>query len=686
MSRNLGFKAVISFILIGWHALPALATTPVDEAATALAEQQTQEQPKTEQQPQVSAEQTNAEREALLMEQRRTYLAANNALRKGHLRTYRRLRKQLDDYPLASYLDYLNLRRRLYTLPFSAVDEFLTANEGTYISDQLRKRWLTTLFQQKRWKDYQRYFVEASSNTTLQCYQLLARHYSGDESAMLEVPELWNVGISQPDECDPLFFAWQQAGYLTGDIAWERHRKALQARNRKLARYIAKRMPAELQSKAALYLEVDISPERLTHHARFKAKNSQTAEIVLHGLRRLSQRDSLAALEQWNHYRGLHEFPEAEQQATLEYLITRLARDGNMESAKTLMASLSKIENDELIAWLVRDALRRQSWPEVYSYINLFPLNEQGSDRWLYWRARAMAKLDIADPNYLSPTHLYNTLALKRSFYGFLAADLLGQNYSLLDRPVQSSPLALSKVRELPAIIRAKELLAIDNLRDARREWLYATRELDEAQLLAAGKLAEEWGWYRKSIQAVVAAEHWDDLQLRFPLGYQQQVANAAQVTQIEPPLLFAITRQECAFAADAKSSAGAMGLMQLMPATAREVAKNLGVKYRYWDLIKPEQNIEFGSTYLNQLLQQFGGNRILATAAYNAGPHRVKKWLGDNEQIPFDIWIETIPFRETRHYVQNVLQYSVIYGYRLGLETSLLSESDAKHPVLTTQ
>ena len=270
-----------------------------------------------------------------------------------------------------------------------------------------------------------------------------------------------------------------------------------------------------------------------------------------------------------------------------------------------------------------------------------------------------------------NPQQIYAGLALKRGFYGFLSADILGDEYNVIDSPVQPSDELMHAIANLPAIKRAKELWEINEITWARREWYQATRNLSPSALTAAAKTAESWGWYRKSIQAMIEAKHWDDLQLRFPLAYQDQVQQAAKTTAADPTLLFAIARQESAFAYDAKSSAGALGLMQLMPATAKQTAQRAGVKkFSTRDLIRPEINIRLGSRYLDQLLNQFDGNRIFATAAYNAGPYRVKQWLSRQEPgMPFDIWIETIPFKETRHYVQNVMVFSVIYSYRLGTQ-----------------
>jgi soluble lytic murein transglycosylase len=201
--------------------------------------------------------------------------------------------------------------------------------------------------------------------------------------------------------------------------------------------------------------------------------------------------------------------------------------------------------------------------------------------------------------------------------------------------------------------------------------------------LLAAAKLSHTWGWHRKTIESLGQARFWDDLDLRFPLIYRSEVNQAAQASALQPQLLLAVARQESAFAADAQSPAGALGLMQLMPATAKQTAKSIGVKHNRRDLLKPDHNILLGSTYLSQMLERFNGNRILAAAAYNAGPHRVQRWLNnEGSQVDYDVWIETIPFKETRGYVQNVLSYSLIYSHLMGTELQLLAPNEVEQPL----
>ncbi|TQV81373.1 lytic murein transglycosylase [Exilibacterium tricleocarpae] len=614
-------------------------------------------------------------------EQRQHYRAAKAALRSGHLQTYRQHYRKLGDYPLKPYLEYSELTRRLHLLPYLEVDRFLDRYEHSYLARQLLRKWLAVLAKRQRWHEFQSYYKPRLGSTELRCQYLQARLNNGEEEALDQVAELWNVGKSQPDACTPLFNAWLKAGGLTPAVAWERHGKALDNRRRALAKYISGLMEPAQQRLAQLYQEVDRYPQRIGQRRRFADQSAEMQEIIQHGIRRYARRDPQAALYQWQRYDAQQLFPDTERSATQQYLATRLARAGHLQDAERLLLQSGNITSLDLIEWLARDALHQQDWDKVYRWLRQLPAEVQRSDRWIYWRARAMEALGLDDPAYPTPRQIYASLALKRSFYGFLSADTLGRDYTLVNSPVDPPRELINAVANLPGIKRARELFELGEIHHARLEWLFATRNLDAPALVASGKLAETWGWYNKGIQAMIAARHWDDLQVRFPLAYRDQMQAAARRTSIAPTLLFAIARQESAFAADVRSPAGALGLMQLMPTTARQTARRAGVRYRERDLLKPEPNITLGSSYLNQLLDQFDGNRILAAAAYNAGPHRVKQWLAKSDrQLPYDIWIETIPFKETRHYVQNVLAFSVIYGHRLGNEAPFITPSEANH------
>ena len=615
-------------------------------------------------------------------EQRKNYAAAKTALNRRQVQTYKKLIATLEDYPLLPYLEYQDIGNRLNTLPKPDVAAFLSEYPDSYLSDRLLHRWLRTLASRQQWQDYNTFYNAELNDAELACNSLRARLETGDETAYEDVAPLWNIAESQSKACDPVFTRWITAGKLTPALLWERHSKAVQAGNTGLAGYLSRQMAEPQKKLALLFQEVRLNPRILAQTSRFSTQSSEMQEIILYGLQRLALQDASKALTLWQGYDAQQLFEDSKRLETQYHIATRLLRQDNQDAAESLLSSISQITSTDLTEALIRDSLRKQDWEKAYNWLTRLPVEAQQTERWLYWRARIMEELDIKEVDGQSVQSLYNRVAATRSFYGFLSADKLGYEYRLVDKPMLISPELQSQVEQAAGVQRARELYILGDIYGASREWFHTTRRMKTDEIVAAGRLADRWGWHRQGIQAMIDAEYWDDLQVRFPLAYQEHVATAAKATSVNPLLLLAIARQESAFSPDARSPAGALGLMQLMPATALHTAKRAGIAYsNKHDLLKPEKNIALGSRYLNQLLNQFNGNRILAAAAYNAGPTRVKQWLSkEDAKLPYDVWIETIPFHETRGYVQNVLSFSVIYGYRTGEKQPFITPLEANN------
>jgi len=611
-----------------------------------------------------------------LVLQRGIYLQARDALNRGRNADYDALREQLAGYPLLPYLEYAAISSILSRLPQREVDIFLQTYAGSYLANLLERQWVGLLAQQERWSDIVRY-PDAGATTVLRCQVLRARIETGDTSALDEVAPLWNVARSQPNECDPVFSAWTSQNLLTTDIAWARFSSAIRAGEQGLARFITRSMGVRERELADLYLLIDRQPERLKTLDALQARNPETQEIVMHGVRRLAMIDAPQAMQLLDSHQQHQSFDEAEYFALQRFIAQRLLSQGFVGETESLIQVTPQLATETLVGWLLRDALKAQDWPRLEALLERLPSDAKESERWRYWRARALEQHEDAE-SLAQAQAIYESLIRTRSFYGFLAADRQEESYTLVDQPVAVDSAQILALYELPAIMRAYELYQTGDEVAARNEWQHATRSMSPEQVLSSGKLADSWGWHRNSIQAMIQAGHWDDLQLRFPLAYSDLFTTVATTEKLSPHFLLALTRQESAFMHDVRSPAGARGLMQLMPATARQTAGRLGLQISDQDLYQPDINIRLGSRYMAELMQDFNGNRVLAAAAYNAGPNRVKQWLrNSNGTLPVDIWIETIPFAETRGYVQNVLAYSVIYGYRMGEYTRFLSREE---------
>lgn len=623
---------------------------------------------------------TTAKKADPRLQERQIYNQAQAALNAKNMSEYHRLVKQLKNYPLLPYLEYQDLSNRLFTLPKGDVQAFFKDYPDSYLSERLTHRWLRTLAQREQWIDYLRFYDKRLTDPELACLQLRARLATGDKTALNEVEPLWNIEKAQSKACDPVFEQWKKAGFMNADVIWSRHQKALKAGNKSLATYLSNLLPASTRSTAVLMQQVDANPRLLKQTQKFSQQSAQMKAVILHGLEKLALVNAKEALGLWHQYDAQQLFADDDRIEIKYHIALRLLRQNYETDAEKLVASTPNLTRADLLEWLLRESLRKQDWEKVNEWLARLPDDARNSERWRYWQARAMEQLDIKEINGETPMAIYRSVAPARSFYGFLAADKTGGTYHLLDRPLTVTEEQVRAVENSQGMQRAHEFFLRGDVGAASREYFHSARRMPVEQMIIAGRLAEKWGWYRHGIQLMAEAQSWDELQVRFPIVYKDQVAKAAKQTAVNPLFIFAVARQESAFMHDAKSPAGAVGLMQLLPTTAKETAQKNGLSFSPNDLILPEKNIALGSRYLNHLLDVFEGNRILAAAAYNAGPSRVKKWLNKERdaQLPYDVWIETIPYKETRGYVQNVLSYSVIYAYRLGEETSFVTAAEA--------
>lgn len=610
---------------------------------------------------------------------RQKYDQAQKALNAKNMIEYSRLVKQLKGYPLLPYLEYQELSTRLIALPKKEVQDFFKNYPESFLSERLMHRWLRTLAQRERWADYRQFYDKRLTDPELACLNLRARLATGDKTALNDVAPLWNIDKAQSKACDPVFDQWRMAGLMTPALIWERHQKAVKAGNKGMVSYLTNRLPAGDRPMALLLQQVDANPRLLKNTINFSKQTAKMKDIILYGLDKMARTNAKDALALWHSYDAQQLFSD-EDRINIKYQIAlRLLYQNHEVDAAKLVASTPNLTRVDLLEWLLRESLRKQEWERVNEWLTRLPDETRQTERWRYWQARTMEELGIKEINGETPASIYNSVAPARSFYGFLAADKTGINYHLLDRPLTFTDKQIREVENSQGILRAREFYARGEIAAANREYFHTTRRMPMEQMVIAGRLAEKLGWYRLGIQSMADAQYWDDLTVRFPIAYKDQVAKAASQTSVNPLLIFAVARQESAFMHDAKSPAGALGLMQLMPATAKQTAQKNGLSFNLHDLIIPEKNIALGSRYLDHLLGVFDGNRILAAAAYNAGPTRVKKWLNKDRgtQLPYDVWIETIPYKETRGYVQNVLSFSVIYAYRLGQETSFVTAAE---------
>jgi soluble lytic murein transglycosylase len=609
-----------------------------------------------------------------LLTQRKQFQDAELALKKHQLSRYRRLASKLHDYPLYPYLEYQELVRRLSTARPTEISAFLQHNADTPLARRLQLKWLDVLARQGKWQLLVDQYVPGQSRR-LQCSYSRALLETGQtDRAFQNLQTLWLTGRSLPRSCDVPLKTWKSSGKLTRSLIWQRIRLAMQRGNVRLARYLAKDLPDNERYWLNIWTKVRRDPAYIIEvNGHFTDKPHEVLGwITVYGLRRLSSRDPLLAAEYWQKLKQTRTFTVNDQERVERRLALALLQDHDSDARQWLKTlHLSRFDN-RVISLHFFSALQDQEWDTALGWLERLDPKQQHTAQWRYWRGRVLEGMGHLE----QAREIYLLNGEDRGYYSFLAADRAGYRYKFADRPLLYTTTDLVGLEALPPIQRARELYILKRHADARREWNQALKHLSQPQLLKAAKLADEWGWHDRAITTLSRARYWDDLELRFPLAHEQIVLTQAKRQKVNPAWAFAIIRQESAFTPDARSHAGAMGLMQLMPRTARTIARAMKLRPpRRYDLLKIDTNIRLGVSYLKKVQDQNQGHPVLATAAYNAGQNRVTKWLPEKGSMAADIWIETVPFRETRDYMKRVMTYTVIYEQRLGQDPIPLLE-----------
>ncbi|MBN4079357.1 transglycosylase SLT domain-containing protein [Beggiatoa alba] len=621
---------------------------------------------------------------ATLSEQRARFLKAEKALRLGRTSQLRELSSTLKDYPLYSYLHYQALKRRLHKASPKEMHAFFNDYSDLPVTPLLRKKWLRLKARQGRWQQYLDFYTPQAS-TRLQCHYLQALIRTGEaEQAYPDIEKLWLSGRSQPRNCDHIFKRWKAAGKQTTNLVWQRMELALSGGQRTLARYLVRSLPNNEQKLARLWIKLHRKPHLLGQYQRrlIASQHHMAPNILRNVVKRMARHSPQKAADLWFAIIAKKPVNTDDQYAMLQSLGIALARKHRPGAEAWFSIIPDQYLTDVAREWRVRSALRQSQWSLALTALNALTTTQQDNDRWQYWRARVNEELQET----ITAMSHYTALAQRRSYYGFLAADRLGQTYALAGQSRETRAGTLFELGQQAGILRAHEFFRLKRLTEARREWREATRKLSNDQRVDAAKLAQHWGWAEQSILTMASTDQRDDIVLRFPLLYQEKVLSHSQRANINPAWTYGVIRRESAFVQDARSPKGAMGLMQLLPSTAKALARSMpGSRVKKMrgkpQLTHADTNLALGTRYLRQMLKRFGGQTVLATAAYNAGARRIMGWLPTESTLDAQRWIESIPFKETRDYVTSVLAFTIIYADRLGIEQTRLTQSMPEIP-----
>ncbi|MGI9247410.1 MAG: transglycosylase SLT domain-containing protein [Woeseiaceae bacterium] len=583
----------------------------------------------------------------------------------------------LRQYVLWPDLQATYWRATIRKAPAKEIDAFLDQYGALRPARELRYRHALHLASSGDLRGYlQIYeqFYQGQDIAKLDCLALQAELEAGRGARVNgRATGLWLVGKSQVSECDPVFkYLGEQK--LLGPVEYrERFQLAIDAREFQLARWLAKKIDQKHVEEAALWIKAQTHPEDFLNSYTRQGDSEAAAKQLVYAAERLTYRDPELALAAWKQVSKRAGFSEEQRQHIVRHIALWTARD-NLSGAYGLLTGLPEAAaDDEVSRWRARTSLRNMQWNKLLLDIATMSDKERESEEWRYWRAVALKR----SGQVLAAKVALERLSQERSYYGFLAADELGQNYALAHAQLLADEVAIAAIESRPELVRARELFLVGQDSRGRSEWDAVVRAFSTEDKLQAAILADRWGWHSRAISTAASLGEYDDLSIRYPLPYQQLFERSSSDASISPTWAYGIARSESLFMRDVRSHAGAIGLMQLMPATGRAVARDIRLPYSgLHTLTDPESNIRLGTRYLGQMAERYSGNQVLATAAYNAGPHRVDRWLPDSGTIDARLWIENIPFNETRKYVKRVLSAQAIFHWRMTGQVRRLSDN----------
>lgn len=599
-----------------------------------------------------------------LDESREKFQLAVKELRSGVGPRYQSLRQELASYPLAIYLDALVIEGNLHYTNADDMQTFMASAGESPLAMRTLRSFVRHKVEDRRWQTIIDVTERSDLTTELRCHRahaLLKRRRVS--SAIPILSNVWSVGKSQIKACDPAFKAWFEHSGPTDDIIWERALKAADARNSYLLRYLQRFASKELKRSLADLAEIYRRPDRVTQKVR--GREIHQRDIAFIGVKRLARVNPGKAFNALQTLTQRFDFT-ANQVSEMHALIVRHSLFAKSAApAQWMREQLMELDNDELTEIYLRSKIEAADWTGLREAYTWLSESKQTSDEWLYWRAIAAGP---GEAEFAQAT--FEQLAEGRGFHAYLAATTLAKPLSL----GKTSTIADHATATTSAVVeRVSELLALGMDWEARAEFRAAFGDPQIALSLA--ELASSQGRHSWAIEAAAAAGAWGRVDLRFPVVYEDEFRNASEASGLSLESLLAVARRESALSPDAVSEVGARGLMQLMPTTARLTARKHNYRYSHSRLMRPDYNTAVGALYYADLIDIYDGNRVLALAAYNAGPNRVRRWR--EGELSVARWVDTIPFKETREYVRAVLAYNVIYSLKAGVEVKFLTETE---------
>ena len=591
------------------------------------------------------------------------FLKAYDAFRAGDPLKLQKIPGLPAGHVLAPYLEYWRLKLRLEDASDADVRAFLEREPGTYLADRLRADWLKLLGKRADWPGFDRELSPlVQDDLEIRCYAWLSRLTRGDDSASEEARAVWLEPRELPDGCQALANKMTEAGVFTVDDVWRRVRLLSANAQVGAARRALAHLPAGEKHDEALFNQAATAPKKLLASLPKNLEVRATREMVLFAVVRLGRTEPDAAVEVLQGGKLAARLPDED----VKYLWGSLAYEG----ARRLMPEAHKWYalaggtplGDEQLAWKGRAALRAADWQAVRDAIDRMSVSGRQDPAWTYWYGRALGAQGVGD----GARAYYLRISGQPNFYGLLASEELGGMTGVPEPFSVSTDDEINGTKLNPGLVRALELYRLDLRSEATREWVFTIRNMEDAQLLAAAEIARRAGIFDRAINTADRTVHRHNYKVRFLAPFKEVFGEQARSAGLEEAWVLGLVRQESRFIVDAKSSVGARGLMQLMPATARWVAKRNGQRdFSMARVSEVPVNVALGTSYLKLVLADLG-HAVLASAAYNAGPGRARRWR-DVRPLEGAIYAETIPFNETRDYVKKVMANTMYYSQLIG-------------------
>jgi len=599
-------------------------------------------------------------------------LGAFDAYRAGDPIKLAKQARKLDGNLLAPWLEYWRLSLHLEDAPRSEVREFLSTYADAYVAERLRGEWLRVLGRRGEWSEFEREAAAYGGEDELEvrCYGWVRRLEQGDDSAFAEASVIWAEPRELPEGCARLADTMVTRGRISITDIWRRVRILFEAGQITAAKTALGYLKKDESPDERALAEAARRPKRFLQGLPASLERRPTREVAVLAAVRYAREDAEATAELLLGHLG-ERLPEREAR----YLWGRVALEGARQHHPDALAWYERAGDtpldDEQLAWKARAALRVGEWLSVRAAIDRMSPEERYIPTWTYWYGRALA----AAGDDASARAYFLRIAAAPEFYGLLANEELGQANVAPGGSYSPSEEELDAAKRDPGLARALELIRLGLRNEGVREWQFAIRFYDDPRLIAASELARRAEVYDRAIHTADRTVHLHNFALRYPVPYRDLFGEYAKSRGLDEAWVFGLVRQESRFISEARSSAGAAGLMQVMPRTARYVASRTGMRnYRAKSVTEVQTNVQLGTSYLKLVLDQLG-HPVLASAAYNAGPGRAKRWRDPEKSLEGAIYAETIPFGETRRYVKKVMANSVFYSQLMHTEPKPLKQ-----------